>query len=594
METINFRLPPQQQPGEDAFDTRPAAVRQWIAELPLGNLSETARLLYGALRETNRLILPLEHRLTMLEAMAPALHTVLGTLQQKMAAQPLPLSAQTRRISEFSAQLLAEVVIAYQAVLDGQQQGSWLFRLTHHELWPLCIHRMLHYLGHISRVHRLVHLPNPTGLWQAMHRLFLEADNHGRRSELLQLPWDKSRHESIEQSYLQQHLIALLDPSLLSPVELDKVLTGMPGWAMLATLRAPADWQPALPAYWIRLDLDSPHTSAASQTSAQEHEHSPALLLDLGALQNSLEQHLAGKSVNTSSLEVLRRAWQAPVGPRETRSHSHAKFQAAIGISALFSLLRTENRHRRDGISDQQFSDELKPLLAIASKPTASPAKPATNVWDNIFFATELSGNSWSMDSQEMHYHYISAQEHDASDSGSCLEFQVADLPAIDVGELLGLRHHPGGAMQLCELRWVQQKQDRILTGVMVLANELEAILTVMQEQQQRTALAGLLGIGRDGHPQLFLPNLPGLAQRQLSLVVDGCEVPIVLHQRSAISPLFIAYHFGLHPSLKDAQNLDVSMNLDDLKQRLHQLTQHPPSPNKQSKDDFSDLWDSL
>jgi hypothetical protein len=596
METINFRLPPQQQPCEQSFDARPAAVRQWAEQLPLGNLGETARLLHATLQETNRLILPLNHRLTMVETLAPALHTVLSGLQQRLAGQPLPLSSQTRRISAFNSQLLVEFVIAYQAVLDEQQQGSWLFRMTHHDLWPLCIHRMLHYLGHICRVHRLVHQPAPAGLWHAMHRLFLQADHHGRRAERVNLSWEKGRKESIENCYLQQLLLALLDPSLLSPGELDRVMDDLPGWAPLARLRAPADWQPTLHAYWINLKLDSPHTSSASQSSQQDHESGAALLLDLGALHDKISEQLAkaGNGADSKLLETLARAWQVPIGPRGARSHSHARHQAAIGISALFSLLRSENRHRRDGISDQQFSNELKPLAAIAKKSVPAVNKPADNIWDNIFFATELNGNSWSMDSQEMNYHYISAQEHDASDNGSCLEFDTHDLPAMDVGELLGLRRHPGGAMQLSEVRWIQQRQESVLCGVMVLSNQLEAILMIMQEGQQRTALACLLGIGLDGHPQLFLPNLPGLAQRQLSLVVDGYEVPIQLHQRIAASPLFIAHHFSLQPSLEAGKTMDEHMDLDELKRRLHQLIQQHPVSGNIAKQDFSDLWDSI
>lgn len=602
MDSINFKPPQQIPPGENAFDTHPGAVKQWVAQLPLGNMAESARLLYGVLHETNRLVVPLDERLDMLEALSQPLHTILSDILNRLSGQHLPIPAQTRRLAEFSRMLLSELVIAYQIVLDGEQQGSWFFRLTHHKLWPQCIHRMLHYLGVFYRVQKSLHQPCPAGLWLAIHKLFLEADEHGRRSEMITTPWQQGKGETIEQQYTQQLLFSLLDPGMLPPPQLALVLARLPQWAELATLLPPERWQPNIPAYWIRLDIDTPHTNPASQASLHDNSGVPAMLLDLGALHAVIQEMQAATpagsnrvdSLHAETLAILAKAWNVPIGPRDERTESHFERHVAIGISALFSLMRQENRHSHDGISDQVFSDALQPLVAVPSKPAGKKSAPANTVWDNIFFATEISMNSWSMDSDEAEYHYINAREIDHSARGHCLEFRANELSALDVGELIGFRQHPGGPIQLSEVRWISESQQRIQAGVMSLATELEPILAVMHEEQQRTALACLLGIGLDGHPQLFLPHLPGLAHRQLSLVVDKHEVPIELHQHTALSPLFIAHHFGLHPSLHDANNLDQGMDLEMLNHRLHQLVQEGPSPVKKGKDDFSDLWKTL
>jgi hypothetical protein len=603
MDSINFKPPQQIAPGENAFDTHPGAVKHWAEQLPLGNMAESARLLYSALYETNRQVVPLDERLEMLEALSQPLHTILSDILHRLSGQHLPLPSQTRRLAEFSRMLLSEIVIAYQIVLDGEQQGSWFFRLTHHKLWPQCIHRMLHYLGVFYRVQKSLHQPCPAGLWLAIHKLYLEADEHGRRNEMIAMPWQQGQRETIEQQYIQQLLFSLLDPGMLPPPQLALVLERLPQWAELALLLPPERWQPNLPAYWIRLDLDAPHTNPSSQASLHDNTGVPAMLLDLGALHAVIqdmqvdgpEDSTKADKLHAETLALLAKAWDVPIGPRDERTESHFERHVAIGISALFSLMRQENRHSHDGISDQVFSEALQPLVPVPSKPPAGKKSvPANTVWDNIFFATEISMNSWSMDSDEAEYHYINAREIDHSVRGYCLEFRASDLAALDVGELIGFRQHPGGPILLSEVRWIRENQPRIQAGVMSLANELEPILAVMHEEQQRTALACLLGIGLDGHPQLFLPNLPGLAHRQLSLVVDKHEVPIELHQRTAQSPLFIAYHFSLHPSLHDANDLDQGMDLEMLNQRLHQLVQEGPSPAKKDKGDFSDLWKTL
>lgn len=602
MESLNFRMPEQQVSGDNAFDSRPGSVRQWLEQLPMGSMPEAARMLHGALHETNRLKIPLEQRVHMLEAISVPLHNVLNGLMQHVGGQHLPLAAQFQRVGDFTRQLLTEAVIAYQIVLNGEQNGSWLFRLTHHDLWPLCIHRMLHFLGRLYQLHMTMHQPYPPGLWLSMHRLFAEADEHGRRAEMIAMPWEMGRRESIEQCYIQQLLSSLLDPGRLTSSQLELVRQQLSGWALLVTLHPAEQWQPGLAAYWVRLDLDNPHTNSASQSSLQEQRHARALLMDLGALQQAIQERCAhpdngnaADKLHPDTLTTLAEAWRVPTGPREQRKHSHAQRQVAVGISALFTLLRTENRHLRDGISDQHFTDDLKPLLPVAAKTEKSPQpKTPATVWDSIFFATELQLNSWSMDSDEAEYHYISTHELDYSQNGNCLVFRTDDIHTLDVGELIGFRQHPGGALQLCEVRWIQQQDDRLQTGTMTVANEMEPILCIMHEDKQRTPLACLLGIGLDGQPQLFLPHLPGLTQRRLSLVVDKHEVPIVLQQRSALSPLFIAYHFALHPNLQKEGHFAEDMDMEELNRRLHQVIRPQDVDKSTSKDDFSDLWDSL
>lgn len=600
MATLNLRPPEQQPPSESSFDCRPGSIRRWIEQLPMGNMAESAKLLQTAIYEANRQQMSLDQRMHMLEALATPLHTILAGLIQRLSGQQLPLPATARHLEEFTHQLIAEIIIGYQIVLDGEKQGSWLFRLTHHELWPLCVHRILHYLGLLYQTHKLPHQPCPKGLWLASHRLFSEANTHGHRGVMLPMPWENGRRESIEQCYIQLLLTALLESSLLPLAQWEKVQQQLPRWSLLVNLHTPDHWQADLSAYWIRLDQDTPHTSSASQTSPPELEHAEALLLDLGALQRMLDEQLQNVTHNKSAphpllpatLAILSDAWRVSTGPRELRHHSHSQRRVAIGLSALFNLLRRENHHH-DGIRDQVFSDALSPLLAVAKKPASKSPSATNSVWDSIFFATEIAQNSWSMDGDEAEYSYINAHEVDYSTNGYCLEFHASELRTLSTGELLGFSQHPGGAMQLCEVRWIQEANDNIQAGVMALASDFEPILCIMHENDQRTPLACLLGIGYDQHPQLFLPNLPGLGNRQLSLVVDKHEVAIELLRCNAQSPLFIAHGFRLHPQLRERGNFDDDMDIEELNRRLHQVVHSTAAPTS-SNNDFSDLWDTL
>ena len=604
MDPIDFQPPAQQPADEHAFDTRPAAVRAWIEQLPLGNLSKTARELYRVLHQVNRQVVPVSQRLEMLEAMAPALHAVLASVQQHLAKLHPPLSQGNLGVGDYTRRLITELVIGYQNVLDGHHHGSWLFRLTHHALWPQSVHRMVHYLGCIARVQRLIHQPCPRGLWHALHRLYREAAEHQQGDTRIELPWDEARRETIKEAYIQVLLASQLDPSVFTPAQQALIYEELPGWAGLVGLHPVSAWQADMPAYWIRQDGDSPHTLPASQAKPEELDDAPHLLLELGRLHQAIgarldaaERSQPGEPLTHSTLASLLLAWQVPTEAREPRTHGEAERYVAIGLSALYSLLHQEQRYHHPGITDQIFSSELQPLLPTphTASGLAGPArkKPGT-VWDSIFYSTEVGVNTWSMESDEVNYHFITAHEQDSSPHGYCLRLNSTQLQGLDVGELIGVRREPQGELELCEVRWIEQRDTLLLAGLHVLARQLEPILAIMHDTDNAIPLACLLAIGNDGHPQLFLPNLPGIAQRPFSLVVDHYQVPIELQRRMATSPLFTARHFELHPSFKVSKHLDENMNLDELNRRLHRIT-HGDLPNDEEEGgEFDDLWKNL
>ncbi len=600
MDSLNLRVPEQGPPGKGAFDCSKQAVEQWCAGLPLGNMGESARMLYGVLYETNRLTLSVEQRKHLLDSIATPLHSVVESFLYKLSNQPLPLPGKALEISQFLQQLLSEAIIAYQAILDSHEQGSWLFRMAHHKLWPQSMHRMLHYMGQLLQTQRLTHQPYASGLWLAIHKLYQEARKNELHEKNLVQPWPSEFHQSIEQAYLQAQLSALVDPALLTSEQQALVREQLPAWSLKAQLLEPTQWGTTHHAYWIRLDADSPHTTPAAHSAPEALGDSPALLLELSALQQAIQEKLAATTDETpgkltqQTLTILAQAWQVPTDERKTRQPGHHQHRAALGISALFSLLRRENMGNRDGISDQHYGDELKALVPLKPKKKTGRARSNETVWDSLFFPTELTSNSWSADEAQSEYHYISATEGDASSSGFRLLFNSSDVDSLSTGELIGLRSQPGATMQLGEIRWVEQQQDKLNTGVMLLSNEIEPVLCIMHDGEHNTPLAGLLGIGLDGHPQLYLPNLPGLSARQLTLVVDGYEVPIELRRCQAVSSLFISHHFALHPSIAEEGNLEEGTDLEALNLRLHQLTHHD-SPRPQRKPaQFDELWDKL
>lgn len=610
MEPLSFRIPEQQPPGERAFDTRPPAVKRWVTELPMGNTGEAARQLYTAIKEVNALTIPVGDRLGMMEALAAPLDTILAALERHYVGSHFPLPRKALRVAEFTHQLLAEVVIAYQIVLNDQEKGSWLLKMAHQKLWPLCVHRLLHYMGRILCSFRLIHRPSPHGSWLALHRLFFEADRRGRIGAKLDLPWTEGETTTIGDCYKRAILLDLLEPKLFSHPQLEEIYRHMPVFLREAKLLAPQKWKEGMESFCIRLDMDMPHAVRFAQCMGEEGHRVPGLLLDISELGALLDDALIADarsakvtllgsraSLNRETVELLRQCWRVPQGERAERIAADKSVHAAVGMSALFSLLRAQNKGRHDGITDQEMTDELEPLAATPTKkkPAKTPAtKTPVDVWDSIFYAGDLQQNSWAMDGDEKPYRFIQARELNYNDAGYCLEFHSADLEALDVGELIGFCEQEGGALQLCAVRWLEERERTLRVGLMRLAHEVEPLLVVMELKERNTPLRCLLGIGEDGRPQLFLPHLAAIHEQPLQVVVDSREIPITLHDKVGFSPLFEAYHFSASDALHVA-SLDEEMDLAETNQLLHLIARSDEEPEgSKAKGDFSDLWDSL
>jgi hypothetical protein len=256
--------------------------------------------------------------------------------------------------------------------------------------------------------------------------------------------------------------------------------------------------------------------------------------------------------------------------------------------------MREQRKELHDGITDQSMTDQLEPLEV---KPTIKrpkkifvPKAPA-DIWDSIFYAADLQQNSWAMDGDEKPYRFVQARELNYNEAGACLEFRSDELDALDVGELIGYCEQEGSALQLSMVRWLEERDDTVLAGLMRLASEIEPLLVLMELEKRDTPLSCLLGIGEDGRPQLFVPHLHAIHERPLKIVVDGREIPITLHDKVGLSPLFEAWHFSASEALQVA-SLDEEMDLEQTNRLLHAIAHSDEEPLE--KGDFSDLWDSL
>ena len=610
MDALSFRIPEQQPPNQDSFDTRAASVQLWVEELPMGHIGETAKRLYAMLREVNGLDIPLASRFELLEGVSEPLHAVLESLERHYSGMPFPLPKKSVRVAQFATGILHEVVIAYQAVLNSEENASWFYRMTHSRVWLESVHRLVYYLNRILCNYRHIHRTAPGGVWLAIHRLYWTARDNKREQEKVKPPLSPLS-TTIEGEYKQALLLSMTDPQLFNREQMAQLLANMPLWQQRCEL-VEADMRPeGMVGYCIRREADAPHTQLTEECcKGCDGDKQAGLLLDLSALELTMGglleqlgedeqfQPEGGSTISRETLEMLRSCWRTFDSERHQRISSHATVEVAIGMSSIFQLLQDKTEATAHGISDQQMSDDLQELTltlqsdseekALDNVGTAMGERAEEDVWSNIFNATEITQKSWTRELDDREYHFIQAQQRDYTESGYCLEFNKAQMEPFQVGELIGVRQADEKLLHLCMVRWLSDEESTISTGVMRLADSMEPALVVAHQERRRVALYCLLGIGADRKPQLFLPHLPGIHSRRLFLIVDGKEVPLTLHDRVVVSPLFDAFHFHAVSVAADEE-----MSLEQMNRQLHELAQ-PERPQKQESDDFSDLWNSL
>jgi len=612
MDSLSFRIPEQHTPTKDSIDTRPQAVQRWVDELPMGDIGEAARRLYLMLQQTNSLKLEPAVRAELLQAVTPVLETVLDSLVRHYTGLTFPLPQKSVRIAQFANRLLSEAVIAHQAVLNAREGSSWLFRMTHHSLWVVSIHRMIVYLNRILSNYRIIHRPYPSGVWLALHQLHLQAQQHGRSEEKVERPGKNLSRTTVAQEYKRAVLLSLLEPQLFRRSQMEEVHATMDRWLDDAKLVPSSKCHGKMVAYCIRADQDAPYTVLREQCDKECDKEKMGFLLEMDVVIQTIDKALtrmggeptialrgAQAAISRETLLTLRQCWQVPLGVRQERHNSDRPVQAAIGMSANYALMHRDLRTQgASGISDQVMSEQLYPLFEKprpATEGIRSESKP--EVWDAIFFGTELGHNAWAMDAEEKNYQFLAAREINYTETGHCLTFKREDIESLQVGELVGFRAHEEELVQLCMVRWLQDNGPEVSVGLMRLAAEVEPVLVIHHQAQgesvNRTAFGCLMGIGEDHRPQLFLPYLPGSGTRSLYIAVDGRELPITLHEKVANSPLFEAYHFVAAESLHEPSTGE-EIPLFEVNARLHSIAHRDETPQARDKDDFSDLWDSL
>jgi len=252
-----LNIPEQSKPTADSFETRPKQVETWVSSLPMANTGESARRVYSALREMNRLIVSPQDRFKSMEILREPAHQITEVLKKHYINQNLPLSPKNQKIAELAIQLNSEMALGYKAVIHDKL-GKTFSGLSNKTL-AMCLHRAIRYLSNVLLCSYQIYIQHPENVWLQIHRLYLYAEAHDLHMSLIK---DHVAPEvfldcNISDVYKQILLLALAGPYRLRQHVTGAVYDALENWVSTARILPYGEIKDDAYAFTIGMNTDA-------------------------------------------------------------------------------------------------------------------------------------------------------------------------------------------------------------------------------------------------------------------------------------------------------------------------------------------------
>ena len=552
-----LRVPPPDTPTLSSAAAKPAAVAAWLAELPKANLGETARRLYTALLELNRLQTPPANRLQLLELLQPEVQFACAQLERHLRNQTVILDARRQQIATLSQTLQQQLARA--AKLSAREA----LQLASGEATPLAGRALLLALQALYRMLSqfcLIYLPPPQGFWLELHQLYRVACRY--QLERLAPGPAAAAPASLAQYYQASLLLGCARTNQLRQQAIQALGDALPLWSSRARLQD-AGLPDSLFAFAVNADSPPRYTSLLQhETPGQLRGLNPqALVADLHEyLQLGREQRAHARlpvptGVSDELLQHLCAAWSTPAARAFNRMPASGSLNVCLGISALHyfvagqrsfaAVLRLPDEEVNVCFQRRQREQDTWSRAYDAGHDDGLLQRAAEHI---DFTPARQSAASAADDTTSYPCHQLRIVNQ--SPGGYCLSWSDSPPAQLQSGDLIGLQHPGEQGWNIALIRWIRQQRDAELQlGIELLAPRARACGLRPQPRQGqpgqflRALLLGAIpALGRP--PLLIAPHLPFQQGQKVLLNLDGEIQRILLTQRQPLGESFNQFEF--------------------------------------------------
>ena len=583
---LGLGIAERSKPGKDAFDYRAAQTEQWVRDLPMGNIGETARLVYETLHEVNRLSIAWKERYRFLELLREPIHYVQTALSKRLSTTTFPLPEKSQRIANLALSLANEMALGYKTAIEEMLGSSFLSR--DNRALTVMIHRAIRYLSQAMLSSYQTYRPHPEKSWSELNALYLYAEHkniyHDRVSDALNELLPES---SIARVYKQILLLALASPYRLRQGEAEVVYDALARYALHAHILPYSD--PAATEVLFSIHINSDQAPDYLVFNHEECNKELCRLVDTRELSQRIYEELERREGLMGSGQIpkelvvrLIRAWG--IAPKRTfarneREASHVT--AVIGLTTLYRTLAQAQGNADTQIHRARFNSRA---VVGVSQPTTDDiwdirgSKSISKDYEHYKSLTEVDETP----RQEVTIPTHTWQILNESAGGYRLALTESENAGIKVGELIGVDcSNSGKSWETAVVRWLRQGSDgRLEIGVQVLAPHAIPVLV----SNERAA-----GKAADSQYGLLLEEIPAIKQP------GSVITPSLLFKQGnelSVNAPSLQTKFKLKEKLQDSGAFAQFAYSSTEQQQTAQAPK--PTSKEPGNSGFGQIWDEL
>lgn len=220
MKNSFFLVLPEQR--EDPVSSKmydEAALRQWIDELPIADVSLSTRLLHDFIAHSNKLVMSAQKRMVYLEIIRSSYLVIEENLYSRIMMSGFPKRENEHKIYNVLINIERELAIGYWSIVKKQtrRELSWF----QGKEAALAIQRVIKALSSIVISQYMMKMPIHEWVWIDLHSLYkLGAKIKKESTKVADESCSINRSSSIQDSYKQITLLSLANPPGLMPKEI--------------------------------------------------------------------------------------------------------------------------------------------------------------------------------------------------------------------------------------------------------------------------------------------------------------------------------------------------------------------------------------
>lgn len=505
--TNPFNLPkkPTSEANKEEYDGE--KFKQSISDLPVGNVSETTRILHHELKQVNHLDMSPLERFEAIQLMLPALWLMLEKMRAHLATKSIPLSGENKLIAKLHLELLVGIVVAYKTVLSQLHDESFTSHLLHKHTRTEALRRALFFLGEILLYEYSAYSTSPKFVWQEIHGIHHYAVLNDLRPNNRSVDADGIVGElTVDDIYKRIQLLALADSGGLLRGEIKRINEVLTDWLPEVSL-LPIDQEiSSYPVFVVDATKDAP-PYVANESDLKTVKVGWILLVDkldqiLEIKLNQIKERSKGKLrpvdlVPATLYSKLRKRWAPDVAAREERTDECGTISVTCGLESLYWLFG--GWKLRQDVDDDSEITAGSEEESIYDKPTLAVEQDEflINVDAELYAAiaaeTEhIEGlEESSQEEQEESEFYEALVESEPKEEecscinqsrrGYCLAWSGEGEYKAHVGELVGINsrdgHGPDNSWSLGVIRWMRVQSNGLMGfGVELFEGDIQAI----------------------------------------------------------------------------------------------------------------------